>query len=1095
MEGTEEGRRLAAAARKRAKELGNETLKAPAEPLRHTDSGARTDASPDGPPCTHEVAIPQGWTTPPDDDPSSLDPAVHGTLENPIWTGPMAKEYPFKLDPFQSTSIACVERRESVMVAAHTSAGKTVVAEYAVAKALKEGQRVVYTSPLKALSNQKFRELQEEFDDVGLMTGDVTLSPSAGCVVMTTEILRSMLYRGSELLREVAWVVFDEVHYMQDRERGVVWEETIIFMPKHTRTVFLSATLSNSREFVQWVAHLHSRPVHVVMTEHRPTPLQHYAFPCGGSGLYLVKDEHGTFKTEMFAKMRRTFEEKAQGKGDGALKRKGDGSQPDGDKNRAGGRPAGGLSRQVKATISQDLSRLLSLIKERALEPVIVFSFSRRECEQYAMSLAKVDFNSEEERAAVDAVFDSAMQCLSEEDRKLPAIGHLLPLLRRGVGIHHSGLLPVLKELVEVLFQEHLIKALFATETFAMGVNMPASTVIFTSLRKWDGEEHRWVSSGEYVQMSGRAGRRGMDERGVCILMADPDMDEATCRELLVGRPNPLVSSFRLSYYTLLNLMRRTEGSTLSMEHVIKNSFQQFQHERGLLDQERRLSLLAEEIDREMKAAGLRGDGAATDSAAAARRCVELEAQLADARRQLAGELTQPGRVLPFLRHGRLVRMRQADVDWGWGVVLAALRRTELKKKGDAGGDAGGAVIEVDDTGGAGGSKEGDGGEGKRKRKKAKTKEAAGDAGTDKHQAALGRASDYVIDVLLLGVRDAQAGPARFRPPREGEEGDIEAMTVSLALVEAVSRLRIALPPDLRQRAAKESVKATLASLLAQRGGPEGLPVVSLCTDVLKGNAAQHLVDLEARAASLAKEASEARQGVPAADAERVGAALKRSAALAAERDLLKQRMQESTLAVFRSEAKARGRVLRRLGHIDGEGVVQLKGRAACEIDTADELLAAELMFNGAFANSLDKHQLAALASCLVPVEKSQEEIQLSRELAPSLKQLQDTARMIAEVSRECKLDLDVEEYVESFKPYLMDVVYAWSRGSSFADVCKMTDIFEGSIIRAVRRLDELLKQLKLAAAAVGDEGLAGRFQEASESIHRDIMFAASLYV
>lgn len=161
-----------------------------------------------------------------------MDPVIYGTIENPLWDGEMAKKYEFKLDPFQATSVACIERNESVLVAAHTSAGKTAVAEYAIAKALKANQRVVYTSPLKALSNQKYRELTEEFSDVGLMTGDVTLNPNAPCIVMTTEILRSMIYKGSELLREVAWVVFDEVHYMKDRERGVVWEEVIIFMPK-----------------------------------------------------------------------------------------------------------------------------------------------------------------------------------------------------------------------------------------------------------------------------------------------------------------------------------------------------------------------------------------------------------------------------------------------------------------------------------------------------------------------------------------------------------------------------------------------------------------------------------------------------------------------------------------------------------------------------------------------------------------------------------------------------------------------------------------------------------------------------------------------
>ena len=233
--------------------------------------------------CVHQVAVPPGWRG--DED------ALHA----PTYDGPRAKQYDFVLDPFQETSVAVLERDESVMVAAHTSAGKTVVAEYAIAMAFRDKQRVIYTSPLKALSNQKFRELTEEFggDDgkeVGLMTGDVSINQNATCVVMTTEVLRSMLYRGSDITREVKWIIFDEVHYMRDRERGVIWEETIIFAPRNARMVFLSATLPNAFQFAQWVTKLHGYPTHVVYTDHRPTPLLHYAFPRGGKKPLLVVD-------------------------------------------------------------------------------------------------------------------------------------------------------------------------------------------------------------------------------------------------------------------------------------------------------------------------------------------------------------------------------------------------------------------------------------------------------------------------------------------------------------------------------------------------------------------------------------------------------------------------------------------------------------------------------------------------------------------------------------------------------------------------------------------------------------------------------------
>lgn len=288
--------------------------------------------------CIHEVAVPSGYT-------STKVESIHGTLSNPMYNGKMAKTYPFTLDPFQRVSVACLERNESVLVSAHTSAGKTAVAEYAIAMAFREKQRVLYTSPLKALSNQKYRELSQEFKDVGLMTGDVTLSPNASCLVMTTEILRGMLYRGSEVLKEVAWVIFDEIHYMKDRERGVVWEESIIFLPPAIKMVFLSATMSNATEFAEWICNIHKQPCHVVYTDFRPTPLQHYVFPVGGNGLYLVVDENEQFREDNFLKLQDTFSK-----------------QKLGDINRSvNGRASGRIAKGGNASGGSDISKIVKV--------------------------------------------------------------------------------------------------------------------------------------------------------------------------------------------------------------------------------------------------------------------------------------------------------------------------------------------------------------------------------------------------------------------------------------------------------------------------------------------------------------------------------------------------------------------------------------------------------------------------------------------------------------------------------------------------------------------------------------------------------------
>ena len=290
-----------------------------------------------------------------------------------------------RLDPFQSRCIEAVDAGESVMCSAHTSAGKTVVALHAIAKSLAAGQRVVYTSPIKALSNQKYRELQQIFEDVGLMTGETSVDADASCLVMTTEILRNMLYKGHELVREVQWVIFDEVHYMRDKERGVIWEECIVLAPSAARFVFLSATIPNAAEFAGWIAATHGRPCHIVSTPHRPTPLEHWALPAGADGLYLLKSADGAFHTANF---------------DAAML--------------ALRKPAGAAAAaKAGSRDSPNLRRLLAQLQRRQLTPAIIFAFSRRECEGAAMHARSLEPLGEEQQAAVRQVSRSGVNSVS----------------------------------------------------------------------------------------------------------------------------------------------------------------------------------------------------------------------------------------------------------------------------------------------------------------------------------------------------------------------------------------------------------------------------------------------------------------------------------------------------------------------------------------------------------------------------------------------------------------------------------------------------------------------------------------------------------
>lgn len=348
--------------------------------------------------------------------------------------------------------------------------------------------------------------------------------------------------------------------------RGVVWEETIILLPDKVRYVFLSATIPNAMQFAEWIVKMHNQPCHVVYTDFRPTPLQHYFFPAGSEGMHLIVDEKGVFREENFQKaMSSIADKKGDDPSDALAKRKGKGK--DKKLNKGGDQDKDGIYKIVK------------MIMLKSLNPVIVFSFSKRECEFYALKMKSLAFNDDSEKEMVSKVFNSAIEMLSEEDRNLPQIQNILPLLRRGIGVHHSGLLPILKETIEILFQEGLIKVLFATETFSIGLNMPAKTVVFTSVRKFDGFSQRWVTPSEFVQMSGRAGRRGLDDRGIVIMMIGEEMDPAVAKEIVRGEQDRLNSAFHLGYNMILNLMR-VEG--ISPEFMLERCFYQFQNTAGL---------------------------------------------------------------------------------------------------------------------------------------------------------------------------------------------------------------------------------------------------------------------------------------------------------------------------------------------------------------------------------------------------------------------------------------------------------------------------------------------------------------------------------
>jgi ATP-dependent RNA helicase HelY len=468
--------------------------------------------------------------------------------------------YDFQLDDFQLRACRALEAGSSVLVAAPTGSGKTVVGEFAVHLGLAAGAKTFYTTPIKALSNQKFAELAARYgpDRVGLLTGDNTINGEADVVVMTTEVLRNMLYAGSDTLGRLGYVVMDEVHYLADRFRGAVWEEVLIHLPRRVRVVSLSATVSNAEEFGEWLATVRGG-TEVVVEEQRPVPLWQHVM--AGSRLYdlTIDDAQERVNPELLSLARQ--EQRAAG-----------------DRRR----PQRGRHRPRSRLTPMRADVIARLERERLL-PAITFIFSRAGCDAAVEQClaAGLRLTRPAERDEIRRIVLAETAALPPADHDVLGFDAWLAGLERGVAAHHAGLLPMFKETVEHLFQRGLIKAVFATETLALGINMPARSVVLERLSKWNGEQHVALTPGEYTQLTGRAGRRGIDVEGHAVVVWSSELDPSSLAGLAATRTYPLRSSFRPSYNMAVNLVDRV-GRGRARE-VLETSFAQFQADRAVV--------------------------------------------------------------------------------------------------------------------------------------------------------------------------------------------------------------------------------------------------------------------------------------------------------------------------------------------------------------------------------------------------------------------------------------------------------------------------------------------------------------------------------
>ncbi|KPI34847.1 putative ATP-dependent RNA helicase [Cyphellophora attinorum] len=974
----------------------------------------------------------------------------------------MARTWPFELDTFQKEAVYHLESGDSVFVAAHTSAGKTVVAEYAIALSAKHMTKTIYTSPIKALSNQKFRDFKQEFDDVGILTGDVQINPEASCLIMTTEILRSMLYRGADLIRDVEFVIFDEVHYLNDQERGVVWEEVIIMLPDHINLILLSATIPNTKEFAQWVGRTKKKNIFVISTSKRPVPLEHYLW--AGKEMHKIVTSDRAFvdkgwkaANDILSGLDKVKEQKAieatsasnrgntPSRGGRAGQQQRGNNQRGGPQQRGRGGPPtnrgqGNIARtgrgSGRTTAAQDRTvwvGLVDYLKNNNLLPACIFVFSKKRCEENADSLGKKDFCTAAEKSAIHMTIERSIARLKPEDRLLPQIGRLRDMLERGIAVHHGGLLPIVKEIVEILFAQTLVKVLFATETFAMGLNLPTRTVVFSGYRKHDGREFRNLLPGEYTQMAGRAGRRGLDTVGTVIIVAAGRTDAppaAELRSMILGQPTKLRSQFRLHYNMILNLMR---VEALKIEEMIKRSFSENATQALLPQHEKQISLSQANLDK------IKRDPCPIcdiDLQACHDAAIEYE--------ELTKELHQKLLASPVGR--RLWTTRRLIVFKKNNIRTVGIIQEDNIKGGPNPSLKVFAIINIDAT----------------------------------------RTETDLLPFL-------PAFRQKFPPlPKDPFKLLPQTVLVPLEDIEAVTATLV-----------KVDVRTILNDRAEQKIFIENEFIKSYtdwASKVYDEQEWNKVTELSVREVLSAREKfakiTQESKCLSCPDFLKHYAQEHDEHLIRTTITSLQRLMSDQNLSLL-PDYHQRVSVLHDLGFIDAQRRVQLKGKVACEVHSADELVLTELILENVLAQ-YSPQEIVALLSCFVFQEKTDVEPQLTESLKKGVEAIVAISERVNHYQILHQVILgsdDANDFVSRPRFGLVEVVYNWADGMSFKEITDLTDVMEGTIVRVVTRLDETCREVMSAARLVGDPGLYQKMEKAREMIRRDVVFTASLYM
>ena len=924
--------------------------------------------------------------------------------------------YDFDFDDFQVAACSALGAGSGVLVAAPTGSGKTVIGEYAVHLALAQGRKCFYTTPIKALSNQKYADLVRRYDSrtVGLLTGDNSINGDAPVVVMTTEVLRNMLYTGSQALSGLGYVVLDEVHYLADRSRGAVWEEVIIHLPESVRVVALSATVSNAEEFGEWLDQVRGGMT-VIVDEHRPVPLWQHVL--AGNRLYdlFIDDEHSRVNPELVRVAQR----------DTWIERK------------APGRPGRG-GRRPRRFLPAYRPDVISRLDASGLLPAITFIFSRAGCNAAVEQclVAGLRLTTPEEAELIQQVAERRTADIPPEDLTVLGYGEWLDGLRRGIAAHHAGMLPAFKEVVEELFAAGLVRAVFATETLALGINMPARTVVIEKLDKWNGETHANLTAGEYTQLTGRAGRRGIDVEGHAVVLWQPGMDPGAVAGLASTRTYPLNSSFRPSYNMAVNLTGwagRARASTL-----LESSFAQFQADRGVVGLTRQVRRNRQAME-ELAAAMTCDKGDFSEYAELRRSLSEREGDLSRAR--ASSRRVEAARSLSLLRPGDIIR-----VPGGRRAGLAVVLQPGLHpaRGGVRDGDRNGRP-----AGRAGHGRPGDG--------------RPGDGRT-----AGGRGDSALTEF-------AGPGPLVLTEGRQVKRLAVADFPVP---AEVVARIRIPGSFSPRSPQHRKDLAATMRNRLAAVGpAPARRPVRAADWDggAPLADASSDIADLRRR---LRRHPCH-----DCPDRESHARYAERYMRLARETEALERRVAGRSHVIARTFDRV-CRVLERLGYLAGD-VVTPDGQRLGRLYTELDLLAAECLRRGLW-DDLSPGELAACVSALSFESRQADDVQpprLPKGRVPEA--LSATVRTWGELDQ---LEKDNElSFLREPDLGFAWAAYRWARGARLEAVLEETpDLTPGDFVRSVKQLIDLLDQIAFAAPA--GPGLAATARAAIDAMRRGVV-------